>query len=478
MMHVLIALVDVGSSVQLEEALVQAGIGAKWDSAQAEGPRGDAGCDVVVLDADHLGKRLATITARWREHPSLPGVIAIGASQAARDQAPHARITLLAPGASPATIASAIREAAKLRLASGMRWPVLRAALALPPAANEPAEWQPTLVAARNVDLEIARAALRWHAQHYATPTELLDQLRAERILTVPELETLAHVDGTLTVQRLVKVGPLDPLQTARVLWALASMGAIELTPEVRDTTTYARRALDEIRAHLRAREQRLDRATYYDVLELTPLAEYPEIEAAYELVAARYSPQALARFDLGELSARIESTWAQIEKARSVLVDHASRGRYHDWLRQKLSELRTSWAIEPAAVKLAAEAFVRGQRALAEGDVHRAMGDLAMACRHHGGHPEYEAHLAWARLRVQVASGRDQREAAAAERRNVENILLGCRPWPKALVALALLCASQGDADSARWHLHVALTLDPNVAHGSQLAQRLGLRR
>src|SRR5205814_1011628 len=155
-------------------------------------------------------------------------------------------------------------------LASGMRWPVLRAALALPPTENEPAEWQPTLVAARNVDLEIARAALRWHAQHYATPTTLLDQLRAERILTVPELETLAHVDGTLTVQRLVKVGPLDPLQIARVLWALASLGAIELTAEVRDTTTYARRALDEIRAHLRARDQRLDKATYYDVLELT----------------------------------------------------------------------------------------------------------------------------------------------------------------------------------------------------------------
>src|SRR5262249_35913622 len=103
MMHVLIALVDVGSGVQLEEALVQAGIGATWDSAQAEGPRGDAGCDVVVLDADHLGKRLAAVTARWREQPALPGVVAIGASQAARDQAPHARITLLAPGASPAT---------------------------------------------------------------------------------------------------------------------------------------------------------------------------------------------------------------------------------------------------------------------------------------------------------------------------------------------------------------------------------------
>src|SRR5262249_44127834 len=150
----------------------------------------------------------------------------------------------------------------------------------------------------------------------------------------------------------------------------------------------------------------------------------------------------------------------------------------YHDWLRANLPKLQTRWAIEQPAAKAAAEAFVRGQRALGEGDVHRAMGDLAMACRHHAGHPEYEANLAWARLRVQVASGRDQREAALAERQTIEQVLLGCRPWPRALIALALVCAAAADADAARWHLHVALTIDPNVANGSQLAQRLGLRR
>ncbi len=477
-MHVVIALADVGSGVQLEESLVQAGIAAKWDRTLADGPRGGAGCDVVVLDGDHLGKRLAEVADRWRAHVSVPGVVAIGASLVAREQAPHARVTLLAPTASPATLAGAIREAAKLRLATGMRWPVLRAALRLPPADNDLAAWPATLLAARNVDLEVPRAALRWHAGDYATPTPVLEQLRDERILTVPELETLAHVDGTSTVQRLVRLGPLDPLQSARLLWALVSLGALELTPEVRDVATPQRRALDEIRHHLRARTQRLETATYYDVLEVTPLAEYPELEAAYQLVAARYSPDALARFDLGALASQSASTWALIEKARMVLVDHAARGRYHDWLRANLPQLQTRWAIEQAAAKAAADAFARGQRALGEGDVHRAMGDLAMACRQHPGHPEYESNLAWARLRVQVASGRDQREAALAERATIERILLGCRPWPRALIALALVCAAASDAEAAHWHLHVALTIDPNVAHGSQLAHRLGLRR
>ena len=477
-MHVLIALAGVGPGVQLEEALVAAGMQARWDGTQASGPSGAALAEVVVLDADHLGRRLAQVADAWRASASVPGIVAMGASADARDQAPRAKLTLLTPSASIGTITKALHDAAKLRLTSGMRWPVMRAALGLPPAPNDPSTWPITLTSARSVDLDIARSALRWHAQHYATPTDVLEQVRAERVLTVPEIETAAHIDGTSTVQRLVKSGPLDPMQSARLLWMLASMGAIELTPEVRDVATGARRLLHETRAHLRARTARLERSTYYDVLEITVQAEYEEIETACRLVGARFAPQALGRFDLAELVTQVKPTWDLVEKARSVLVDHAQRGRYHDWLRQKLPELRTVWAIEPAAAKTAAEAFVRGQKFLGEGDAHRAITDLAIACRHHPGHPDYEANLGWARFRVQVASGKDQREAATAERTLVEGLMLGCRPWPRALVALALLCAAAGDADSARWHLHIALTFDPNVPAAAQLAQRLGLRR
>ena len=301
-MRVLIAVADVGSGVQLEEALNRAGFEASWDGAQADGPRGGVpGPDqrpapafvgeLVVLDADHLGKRLAATAAAWRDHPSVPGIIAIGASPMAREQAPRARVTLLAPTASIATLGKALREAAKLRLAAGLRWPVLRAALKLPPADNEPPAWPATLLHARSVEIDIPRSALRWHVPHYVTGTATLERLREERVLTVPELETVAHADGTITVQTLVKRGTLDPAQNARLVWALASLGALDLTPEVRDVATPQRRALAEVRANLRARAKRLERATHYDVLEITPLAEYAEIEHAYRLVAARYSP-------------------------------------------------------------------------------------------------------------------------------------------------------------------------------------------
>jgi len=432
----------------------------------------------VVLDADHLGRRLIDTADAWRDHASVPGLVALGTSAIARDRAPLARLVLISPAAPAAQLVAAIREASKLRLAAGMRWPIMRTALGLPPCEDSPVAWGPTLAAARAVDLEIPRAALRWHAQHYATGTARLEQLRDERVLTVPELDTVRALDGTCTVQSFVKRGPLDPLQSARLLWALASLGAVDLTPEVHDIATSPRRLLRELRDHLRARAVRLERSTFYDVLEITPLAELDDVEAAYRAVGRRYAPMLLATYDLAELATTIKPMWDLVEKARAVLVDLSARGRYHDWLRAKLPELRTAWAIDTKDALNAQEAYARGQKALGGGDVHRAMSELATACRYHSGHPDYESSLAWARYRVQVDSGRDRIEAAQAERKLVEEVLLGCRPWPRALVALSLLCAAGGDADSARWHLHVALAIDPTVPAAAQLAQRLGMRR
>jgi hypothetical protein len=476
---VLIALADVGSGVQLEETLSAAGVTATWNAAAADGPIAGVAPSVVLLDADRLGARLTEVADAWRDAGSVPGVVAIGSSAAARDQAPKARVALISPGAKIATLVTAIKQAAAMRLASGMRWPVMRAAVNLPPIDDVVTAWKPTLAAARGVDIEIPRTALRWHVHHYATTTPRMAELLEERILTVPEIESVKKIDGTLTVQSLVKVGPLDPMQMARLLWALTSLGALVVTPEIHDLATPGRRMLHELRTNLRGRMTRLEKSTFYDVLEITPLAEYPEIEAAYALVGKRYHPDLVNRFDLGpDVAALVTPAWELVEKARAVLIDDPARGRYHDWLRQKGNELKTIWAIDRQAVLAAREAFTRGQNSLGEGDVHRAMSELAMACRHHPGHPDYEANLAWARYRVQVASGRDREEAARTERKVIESFLVGCKPWPRALVALALMCASSGDADSARWHLHVALQIDPNVPAAQQLAQRLGMRR
>ncbi|HZJ67201.1 MAG TPA: hypothetical protein VFD36_27025, partial [Kofleriaceae bacterium] len=77
MTSVLLALGDVGLGVRLEEQLAQAGLIARWDAGQVDGPRGGAIASVVVVDADHLGDRLVEIADAWRRQPSVPGVLAI-----------------------------------------------------------------------------------------------------------------------------------------------------------------------------------------------------------------------------------------------------------------------------------------------------------------------------------------------------------------------------------------------------------------
>jgi len=276
-------------------------------------------------------------------------------------------------------------------------------------------------------------------------------------------------------VQAVVRRGPLDGFGAARLIWALASVGAVTLTPEPPDLATAARRSVTELRAHLRARQQRLSRATFYDVLEVTSLAEASDIADAYRILAWRYGPARTDALDLGDVAPLADAAWEQIERARKTLSDMAARGRYNDWLRGRWSELSTQWALDGAAAKTAIEAFGRGQQALAAGDVHRALSEMATAARHHPGHPDYETGLSWARYRVETSSGKDPAAVARRERQAAVRATVGVRPWPRALLALALLCVADGDHDAARWHLREALALDPHSAAAHRLLARLG---
>lgn len=468
----LLAFADVGLGVQLQEALEAIGLSVRWEAACARGPVGQPDADVVVLDAATLDDDLPAAADAWRGLDPAPGLVALG-DAAAEPLALRAQLRLLPADIDAPTLRAAIDEAAQLRFAAGMTRGLARRALELPPSADDTA----VIAAARQIDVALPRAALRWHAQHYVAATDGVAALRDARALTIPEVEYTGHLDGTMTVQSLVRRGPLDAHSAARLLWALTSVRAAVITPEPVDVATPRRRALAALRDHVRARLRRLEHSTFYDVLEVAPAAEYEEIEAAYQLCARRYAPQVVAAHDLADLAHHVGPLWELVEKARSVLVDIAARGRYNDWVRARWKELRTVWAVEIAAARAAAEAYARGQRALGEGDIHRAIGELAAACRNFPGHPEYETGLCWMRYRLQIDGGKDRATAARAERGNAERYLAGTRPWPRALLALALLCAADSDPDAARWHLREALSIDPTLPAAQQLLARLGAR-
>jgi hypothetical protein len=476
MVRVVLAFGDVGLGVQLQEALEALGFAVRWDGAAAHAPTGDD--DVAIVDGDELADRLAAAAAAWRARDPAPGVIAIGGRASTAATAAQAHVRHVAADAPSRALADAIHEVVALRYTTGMTRALARRALALPPArADETAEDARIIAGARRLDITIPRSALAWHAHHYVVATDGIARLRDARALEIPEVELTNHLDGTRTVQTIVKLGPLDAYQSARLLWALASVGAALITPEPADLATPRRRGLAAIRDHLRARIARLENSTFYDVLEVTPLAEYEELERAYALVGRRYAPAILASVDLGDLAGHVARLWEVASKARSVLVDLPSRGRYNDWVAGRLATLRTSWAIELGAARAAADAYGRGQRALGDGDVHKALSELATACRQHPGHPEYEANLAWARYRVEVAAGKDRAQTARVERARAEATLRGTRPWPRAQVALALLCAADGDVEAARFQVADALAFDPGLAAAQQLHARLGGR-
>jgi len=471
--RVLLALADVGLGIPTQEGLERLGRDVRWSAAHAAGP--DATLtplpDVVVVDADGDGDALAAAVAAWRALDPPPGVLGLGLTAAAAGHATACRIPLCSPSVSPAELAAAIDGAARMRLAAGMSPALARRALDLP--ADAPAPM--VTAAARAVDVELARAALRWHAHSYATATDVVAELRAARALIVPEIETLAQLSGTRTVQSVVRAGPLEPYAAARLVWVLASLGAVTFSPEPIDVATPARRALRELRAHLRARAARLDRGTFYDVLEVTPAVETDQIMTAVALLERRYGLAATSAHDLGDHAALAAPAWDQIERAKKVLLDIASRGRYNDWLRDHWSEIRTAWAIDATATRTAGEAYARAQHALAAGDPHRALSEAAAAARLHPGHPDYETGLAWARYRVEVIGGADAAAAARRERKVATAATAGVRPWPRALVALALLCIADRDPDSARWHLREVLAIDPASPAARQLMTRLG---
>jgi hypothetical protein len=223
------------------------------------------------------------------------------------------------------------------------------------------------------------------------------------------------------------------------------------------------------------ARRERLEGSTFYDVLEVPVNAEIEQIMQAVELLARRYSPQALADVDCGEVNALIEPLWEQIGKAQGTLLDWSARGRYNEWLAQNAGRLRSEWTKGPYDSDVSEEHFATGQKALMEGDAFGALSSFAAAARTWPDYPDYEVSLCWARFRAEIQRGKDRDELVKKERAQAEAALVGRRPWPRALVALALLCAADGEPDAAKWHLSEALAIDPRLAAARSLLARLG---
>ncbi len=456
----------------LQEALESSGHTVTW--RQDVDPRELAGeADVIVLGSE--AGDLEALAHHYRGLDPVPALVAVGSSAQAREAAAAVQIPFVLTNASAQELGAAVRHALEHRYAAGLSLAFGRGALQIEALGTREDQMVQVVRHSRKANITLVQEALRWYPQHYVSATDVVAMLRDARALQIPEVELVKLCDGSRTLQTLVRAGSLAPAQAAALLWALACVGAIRFTPEPPDGEKTRRCAVLMARAHLLARRDRLDASTYYDVLEVSPNVEIGGIEHAVQLLARRYSPEALADVDLGSLSDLAAPIWQQILKARQTLSDWSTRGRYNDWLKANVDAIQTTWAGRRGDLERAEASYARGQEALVQGDAHAAVSHFAAAARTYSNHPDYECSLAWARFRSEVARGKERSEVAPALRKEAEAYNFGVRPWPRALVALALLCAADGDSASARWHVREALSIDPHLPAARALWSRLG---
>lgn len=473
MASIILSLEDLGTAMPLQEALEARGHEVTWDGQSAAGPGPTSPQpDIVVLDGEC--STCARGAEAWRDHDPPPGVLIVGKSQEARQHALRARCSFLSTGASSQEMEEELAQVLRLRFAARMSGSYARGVLGLGAASHPGTDAMRIVAGARDLDVEIVRECLRWRANDYVTGHGLIATLRDHHALKGPEVEITGLLDGTRTVQRLV-ASARDGLMAGRLLWALLSCQAASCTPEPPDQSTTERKQIIHMRQHLRARLQRLRNATHYEVLEVGREAQPERVDYAARTLAVRFSPDKLSRFDLGDLSGAVVSNWQQILVARKVLMGPIDRANYDDTLAGRTGELTAPWAFEVSDAAAASECYQLGQAALVGGEAFKAVSKIAAACRHHPDHPVYEASLCWARFRAELARGGDRALVARKERAIAEEQLWGRRPWPQALVALALLCAADGDAASARFYLDEALAVNPNLPAAKQLLGKLG---
>lgn len=478
MPSVVLALDDVGLAVPLQELLERAGHRVLWSPPLADGPErlpGGHAVDVVVL-AERAGVAFGRGIERWRAIDPPPGILALVRGAPGEAAARTARVPVVAASAQPAEIAGAVARALALRWSGGLAAGHARGALGLGMPLADPIEDAARIVKhARQADLEVVREALRHHAMHYVSTTEVVAQLRDVRALAIPEVDLVRSIDGARTVQTVINKAAIGQQAAARLIWGLACVGALGIGPEPIDLGPPERRAVAMARLHLRARAARSERATHYDLLEITPAAAVPDIEQACHMLAVRFAPERMERLDLGDAAGLVAPIWKAIQKARAVLSDPADRLRYNEALAARRGTIQSTWTFARLDRARAEEHFARGQRALVAGEPFKAVSEMAAAARAHPDHPDYEVSLAWARYRAELARGKPKQQIIAGERRSGEEALAGRRPWPRALVALALLCAAGDDPDAAHWHLKEALACEPNLPVARQLLARLG---
>jgi curved DNA-binding protein CbpA len=356
--------------------------------------------------------------------------------------------------------------------------------------------------------LESARKTrLKFAASRFPHVNELISPVTKNpsiRGLTPVEGFLLSRIEGQTRLGELISLSGLRDLDAKRIIYGLALAGFVqrEWSNALRSEPSKNGDQKDEAviqqppappvappkllsdEDELALFFARLDDAeNYYEVLDVSDLADGSEVKQSYYSLARKFHPD---RFRAREesLQIRIESAFARITQAYETLMDAGLRATYNSKLEAQAKSKQFARSAPKSAQKpdvakaktvsanldddaeIAENSFREGFAALQQGQINTAIGLLAAAARAIPNEPRYRAYYGLA-LGAQTKTRRlAETELQAAVRLDPTNA--GYR------VMLAELFSQLGFALRARSEAERALSIEPNNVQAKRLLRTL----
>lgn len=219
-------------------------------------------------------------------------------------------------------------------------------------------------------------------------------------------------------------------------------------------------------RAEIDRMYARLEEATHYEILGVSPNAEADAIQSAYLEQARQWHSDRFAGRTLGSAAPKLEAIFARISEAKEVLSDPEKRKEYDVYLDRKAKGLPT----DVAAILKAEGLFEQASRLLRAGNAKKALPLLDQAIELNHAEPEFWVWRAYARF----CTGAEQAEVA---RQEIQRALAERPRMAWGYYFLGRIALAAGETDEARRSFKKTLELDEKHPEATQQLRLLTRR-
>jgi hypothetical protein len=201
-------------------------------------------------------------------------------------------------------------------------------------------------------------------------------------------------------VQTVVNMVGQDRVEVLKVLYGLITAGFLNLTverpaetPQVATPVLPAEAPAEApvTRKEVVEKFQQVGVVSHYLFLDIIPSARNPDIEEAFQKLAAKFHPDHAVNESLSDLKTQLDSIFLTAVKARNTLVDAKARAEYDKSLQNALGRDETTMVKAASA----ATNYSYAQKMLSRGNVQDAVRALLQAVENDPSNPVYPFKLA-----------------------------------------------------------------------------------